>query len=155
MTMRIAAVALVALAVCWSGAAGAYEFKLLNGMKVKGALKSFDDGRFLVDTDIGPVTIDADKLDYIVVEATDPGPCSTDTKQEVPGQGLCHMPPPNVKGLGKVGSEGDAPAPQPLAAHSVSPAPLEGHSVRPAPLGTFSVDAAKAYPGLFRTHRTK
>jgi hypothetical protein len=152
MTMRLtAAVALIALAVCWSGVAGAYEFKLLNGMKVEGALKSFEDGRFLVETKVGPMSIDADKLDYIVVEASDPGPCTTTTEQGAPGQGLCHMPPPNVKGLGKVDtSEGEAAAPQPLAGHSIAPAPLMGHSVMPAPLGTFSVNAAKAYPGLFK-----
>ncbi len=134
--------------------ADAYEFRLLNGMKVNGGLKSFKDGQFFVDTDFGSVTIDADKLDYIIVEETDAGPSKSGAGVLGIGLGQEERGPEKVEYL----AQGDtatpkAPRPEPLVANSVRPAPLTGRSVAPAPLGTFSVDAGKAYPGIFERGR--
>lgn len=144
-----------------AASASAYEFKLLNGMKVEGRLMSFEDGRFYVDTEFGSVVIDADKLDYIIVEEADPGPSRTGGRG-TPGIGLGR----EQAGAEKVDAAADgetsapAPRPEPLPDGSIRPAPFMDRSVmpapdkdlqpRPAPLGSFSVDAAKGYPGVFR-----
>jgi hypothetical protein len=115
-----------------SAACPAYEFHLLNGMVIKGALKSFKDGRFFVKTEFGSVEIEAGKLDYIIVEETD-GQAGGDGSESGTGPGM------EVEGSGR---------------EKAAPAPLENMSVvPPRPLRGWSVGGSHGggnYPGVFK-----
>lgn len=128
--MKLFAAVLLCAAAIWASAmfseASAYEFHLLNGMVMKGALGSYSDGVFHVSTDFGSVAIEADKLDYIIVEECDPGPKPRKGECETLGVGL-------------------APA-----AGGVSGAVEVDAGDGPAPVGSWSINPQPVYPGLFR-----
>lgn len=137
---RNAGLAVVAAILWWVSAtsASAYEFHLLNGMVLKGELTAFCQGAFHVDSEIGPVVIGADRLDYIIVEKSD----FSNAKYKytpMPG-GLADMEAADVPAAVP---SGEFVVPEP-------PTPLSSLSVGPAPAGSWSIKGAAGYPGGFR-----
>lgn len=143
--MKLFTVLLLCAAAIWVSAmssdASAYEFHLLNGMVMKGALSSFSDGVFHVDTDFGSVAVDADKLDYIIVEECDPGPKARKGECEQLGVGLAPA---------AGGASGAAPVGAGAGVPQVAPDPLSGIPAGPPPVGSWSITSQPVYPGTFR-----
>lgn len=142
---------LAALAILMFGNAYAYEFKLLTGMSMKGELVMFKDGVFHVKTDFGTVSIDADKLDYIIVEEGDPGPAACGGKA-VSGVGFkCEDANTDRPVELILGAERVTPVPpRPLTGMSIPPS-QDGRNIPTARYpGVFRGDAGNSNPGLFR-----
>ncbi len=141
-----------------AAAAHAYEFHLLNGMVIKGDLRGFKDGLFTVAADFGTVIIEADKLDYIIINEGDgkaKGENAPGVAVDGPGNEFQGGPEPVAPDAAPT-----APAPpRPLGDMSIPPPkPLGDKSIQPRPLKGFSLGKPGALdytPGTFTGGRKR
>jgi len=144
--MRPLTVVLLACFILVAAASDAYEFHLLNGMVIKGALTAFKDSKFYASTDFGSVVIDADKLDYIIVNEGDGHPAAQGAG---PGVSLVEPTPGQDVQAAVALPEPVKVQPEP----SQPPQALECRSVPPPPLRNWSLGnsvGSDFFPGLFR-----
>ncbi|HEX9859848.1 MAG TPA: hypothetical protein VGB23_01500 [Nitrospirota bacterium] len=144
--LRVVLLAFIAgTAICFASVtdAAAYEFHMLNGNIIQGDLTSFKEGVFTLETFYGIIEIETDKLDYVIIQKSDPGPAAFKAAAPVPG---IKLQPGQQEKAGMpeaVMQDGESAAPVP-------PTPLSSMSVGPAPARSWSIKGAAGYPGGFR-----